>query len=89
MNIQQLEYIAAVDNLRHFAKAAEAFNKGIAQDKKALYSRLGLASIKLGKGDKTNAIAEIKEIVKDSREKDTDLLAEAGKTLIKYEKNNG
>lgn len=71
-----------------FAKAAEAFNKGIAQDKKALYSRLGLASIKLGKGDKTNAIAEIKEIVKDSREKDTDLLAEAGKTLIKYEKNN-
>ena len=71
-----------------FAKATEAFNKGIAADKKAIYSRLGLASVKLGKGDKAAAIAEIKEIVKDSREKDTDLLAEAGKTLVKYDKNN-
>lgn len=72
-----------------FAKATEAFNKGIALDaKKSFYSRLGLASVKLGKGDKTGAVAEIKDIVKDSREKDTDLLAEAGKTLVKYEKSN-
>ncbi|KQT15294.1 hypothetical protein ASG31_15300 [Chryseobacterium sp. Leaf404] len=71
-----------------FAKATEAFNKGIALDaKKSYYSRLGLASVKLGKGDKS-AVAEIKEIVKDSREKDTDLLAEAGKTLVKYDRSN-
>lgn len=72
-----------------FAKATEAFNKGVALDaKKSFYSRLGLASVKLGKGDKAGAVADIKTIVKDSREKDTDLLAEAGKTLVKYEKNN-
>jgi len=72
-----------------FAKATEAFNKGVALDaKKSFYSRLGLASVKLGKGDKAGAVADIKNIVKDSREKDTDLLAEAGKTLVKYEKNN-
>lgn len=71
-----------------FAKATEAFNKGVAlNEKKSYYSKLGLASVKLGKGDKS-AIAEIKEIVKDSREKDTDLLAEVGETLVKYEKFN-
>ena len=72
-----------------FAKATEAFNKGLALDaKKSFYSRLGLASVKLGKGDKASAIAEINAIVKDSREKDNDLLVEAGKTLVKYEKNS-
>lgn len=72
-----------------FAQATEAFNKGLALDaKKSFYSRLGLASVKLGKGDKAAAVAEINAIVKDSREKDPDLLAEAGKTLVKYDKSN-
>jgi hypothetical protein len=46
-----------------------------------------LASIKLGKGDKS-AIAEIQQIVKDSKEKDAEVLFRAGEALTLFEKNS-
>ena len=69
----------------NFAKAKEFFDKGIAADKKAYLSKIGLASIKLGKGDKSG-IADIQEIVKDSREKDSEVLYRAGEALTLFEK---
>ncbi|MCY0970329.1 tetratricopeptide repeat protein [Chryseobacterium wangxinyae] len=70
-----------------FAQATENFNKGLAVDKKGYLNRLGLATVKLGKGDKS-AISEIQEIVKDSREKDAEVLFRAAEALTLFEKNN-
>ena len=53
----------------NFDLAQENFNKGLALDPKSFLNKIGLASIKLGKGDKT-AIVEIQKIVIDSKEKD-------------------
>ncbi len=69
----------------NFDLAQESFNKGLAADSKSYLNKLGLASVKLGKGDKS-AIAEIQQIVKDSREKDAEVLFRAGEALTLFEK---
>lgn len=69
----------------NFDLAQESFNKGLAVDAKSYLNKLGLASVKLGKGDKS-AIAEIQQIVKDSREKDAEVLFRAGEALTLFEK---
>jgi tetratricopeptide (TPR) repeat protein len=70
-----------------FAAATENFNKGLAADKKSYLNQIGLATVKLGKGDK-NAVAEIQKIVTDSREKDAEVLFRAAEALTLFEKNN-
>ncbi|MDF2552926.1 MAG: hypothetical protein K0R77_2201 [Chryseobacterium sp.] len=70
-----------------FAQATENFNKGLAADNKSYLNKLGLATVKLGKGDKS-AIAEIQKIVTDSREKDAEVLFRAAEALTLFEKNN-
>lgn len=67
----------------NFDKAQENFNKGLAADKKSAINKIGLASVKLGKGDKS-AIAEIKEIVKDSRERDPEILYRAAEAITLF-----
>ncbi|TXF77805.1 tetratricopeptide repeat protein [Chryseobacterium sp.] len=71
----------------NFEKAAENFNKGLAVDKKSDLNKIGLATIKLGKGDKS-AIAEIQSVVKDTREKDPEILYRAAEALTMFENNN-
>jgi tetratricopeptide (TPR) repeat protein len=70
-----------------FAAASESFNKGLAADSKSYLNKLGLAAVKLGKGDKA-AVAEIQKIVSDSREKDAEVLFRAAEALTLFEKNN-
>ncbi|NIF03841.1 tetratricopeptide repeat protein [Chryseobacterium sp. Tr-659] len=70
-----------------YAKAVESFNKGLAADSKSYLNKIGLAAVKLGKGDK-NAIAEIQKVVTDSREKDAEVLFRAAEALTLFEKNN-
>jgi tetratricopeptide (TPR) repeat protein len=70
-----------------FAAATDSFNKGLAADSKSYLNKLGLATVKLGKGDK-NAIAEIQKIVTDSKEKDAEVLFRAAEALTLFEKNN-
>ncbi|AZB31756.1 tetratricopeptide repeat protein [Chryseobacterium balustinum] len=70
-----------------FAAATENFNKGLAADKKSYLNQIGLAAVKLGKGDKS-AIAEIQKVVTDSREKDAAVLFRAAEALTLFEKNN-
>lgn len=67
----------------NFDKAQENFNKGLAADKKSAINKIGLASVKLGKGDKS-AIAEIREIVKDSRERDPEILYRAAEAITMF-----
>ncbi|MGZ5284577.1 MAG: tetratricopeptide repeat protein, partial [Kaistella sp.] len=64
----------------NFEMAQENFNKGLAADKKSNLNKIGLASVKLGKGDKS-AIAEIQSIVKDARDKDAEVLYRAAEAL--------
>ncbi|ODM52421.1 tetratricopeptide repeat protein [Elizabethkingia meningoseptica] len=72
-----------------FDKAAEYFNKGVALDaKKSFFSRIGVASIKLGKGDKAGAVADFSQIAKDSREKDPEVLYRIGEALSLYPNHN-
>lgn len=71
----------------NFASAEEQFRKGLASDAKSHLNKIGLATIKLGKGDKT-AIAEIQKIVSDSRERDAEVLYRAGEALTMFEKYN-
>ncbi|RZJ67258.1 MAG: tetratricopeptide repeat protein [Flavobacterium sp.] len=70
-----------------FAQATESFNKGLAADSKSYLNKLGLATVKLGKGDKS-AVAEIQKVVTDSREKDAEVLFRAAEALTLFEKNN-
>jgi tetratricopeptide (TPR) repeat protein len=70
-----------------YAKASENFSKGLAADSKSYLNKIGLATIKLGKGDKS-AIAEIQGIVKDSKEKDAEVMFRAAEALTLFEKNN-
>jgi tetratricopeptide (TPR) repeat protein len=70
-----------------YAKAIENFNKGLAADGKSYLNKIGLAAVKLGKGDK-NAIAEIQKVVTDSREKDAEVLFRAAEALTLFEKNS-
>ena len=71
----------------NFKEAQDSFNKGLALDPKSYLNKIGLASVKLGKGDRS-AIAEIQQIVKDSNEKDAEVLFRAGEALTLFEKNN-
>jgi tetratricopeptide (TPR) repeat protein len=68
----------------NFDKAAEYFNKGVTLDKKAYLNRIGLATIKLGKGDRSG-IADIQSIVTDSREKDPEVLFRAAQALTMFD----
>ncbi len=70
-----------------FAAASDSFNKGLAKDSKSYLNKIGLAAVKLGKGDK-NAVSEIQKIVSDSREKDAEVLFRAAEALTLFEKNN-
>lgn len=67
----------------NFDVAQENFNKGLAADKKSNLNKIGLASVKLGKGDKS-ALAEIQNIVKDSRDKDAEVLYRAAEALTLF-----
>ncbi|WP_018675169.1 tetratricopeptide repeat protein [Riemerella columbina] len=71
----------------NFDKAKEYFDKGLAKDRRAYLDKIGLATIKLGKGNKA-AINEIKEIVEDSRGKDAEVLFRAGEALTMFENHN-
>lgn len=71
----------------NYEKAAEYFNKGLSVDSKSYLNKIGLASIKLGKGDKS-AIVDIQNIVKDSREKDAEVLYRAAEALTLNDKFN-
>ena len=67
----------------NFEKGTENFNKGMMADKKSYLNRVGLASVKLGKGDKS-AVTEIQNIVKDSKEKDAEVLYRAAEALTLF-----
>ncbi|OWK75324.1 hypothetical protein CBW16_07570, partial [Flavobacteriaceae bacterium JJC] len=67
----------------NFELAMENFNKGLAADKKSNLNKIGLASVKLGKGDKS-AVAEIQNIVKDARDKDSEVLYRAAEALTLF-----
>lgn len=69
----------------NFTIAADNFNKGIAADKKDFLNKIGLASIKLGKGD-ASGITDIQNIVKDSRERNPEVLYRAGEALTLFPK---
>ena len=71
-----------------FDKAKEAFDKGIALDSKSYLNKIGLASIKMGKGQKVSAINDLNQIAKDSREKDPEVLYRIGEALSMYENSN-
>ncbi|MDR2204833.1 MAG: hypothetical protein LBE36_01550 [Flavobacteriaceae bacterium] len=74
-------------NEPNFTAAAENFNQGLALDKKSFLNRIGLASVKLGKGDKSG-IADIQNIVTESKSKDAEVLFRAGEALTIFEKTN-
>ena len=67
----------------NFEKAQEDFNKGLEADKKSYLNKIGLASVKLGKGNKSG-VQEIQGIVKDSREKDAEVLYRAAEALTLF-----
>ncbi len=66
-------------------KAAEFFNKGLAAEGKNVLNKIGLASIKLGKGDKSG-ITEIQNLVGNS--KDPEVLFRAAEALTMFDKTN-
>lgn len=65
-------------------EAENQFKKGLAVNGKSYLNKIGLASIKLAKGDKS-AVAEIQRIVSDSREKDIEVLYRAAEALTMFE----
>lgn len=67
----------------NFELAQENFNKGLAADKKSNLNKIGLASVKLGRGDKSG-ITEIQNIVKDARDKDAEVLYRAAEALTLF-----
>ena len=71
----------------NFVEAQNYFNKGLAEDPKSFLNKIGLASVKLGKGDRS-AFNDIQQIVKDSKEKDAEVLFRAGEALVLFEKNS-
>ncbi|MDO5615038.1 MAG: hypothetical protein Q4G16_02525 [Cruoricaptor ignavus] len=70
----------------NFEEAEKQFQKGLSIDSKNNLNKIGLASIKLAKGDKS-AIAEIQKIVTDSKERDAEVLYRAAEALTKEENN--
>lgn len=72
----------------NFEKAKENFDKGLALDSKSYLNKIGLAAIKIGKGQKASAITDLTQIAKDSREKDPEVLYRIGEALSMYENSN-
>lgn len=72
----------------NFDKAKENFDKGLSIDPKNLLNKVGLASIKLGKGQKATALGELNQIAKDSKERDPEVLYRIGEALSMYSNNN-
>lgn len=70
-----------------FDKAKEYFDQGLAKDPKSFLNKIGLAAIKIGKGDKSG-MTDIQQIVKDSKEKDPEVLYRAAEALTIFEKNS-
>ena len=71
----------------NFELATENFNKGIATDKKNFLNKIGLASVKLGKGDKSG-ISDIQAIVTESKGKNSEVLYRAGEALTLFSKTS-
>ncbi|MEC5394866.1 tetratricopeptide repeat protein [Bergeyella sp. RCAD1439] len=71
----------------NFDVAEAEFKKGLAMDSKSYLNKIGLASIKIAKGDKSG-IADIQAVVSDSREKDAEVLFRAAEALTMFEKTN-
>lgn len=71
----------------NFEKAEEYFKKGLSIDGKSALNKIGIATVKLGRGD-NNAIAEIKKIADDTRGRDPEVLYRAGEALTMFGKNN-
>lgn len=70
-----------------FEQAEANFKKGLAVSSKSYLNKIGLASIKLAKGNKA-AVTEIQQIVSDSRERDAEVLYRAAEALTMFEDNN-
>lgn len=71
----------------NYDKAEEAFKKGLTVDNKNYLNKIGLASIKIAKGDKS-AVSEIQKVVSESREKDPEVLFRAAEALTMFENNS-
>lgn len=69
----------------NYEKATEYFQQGLAKDSKSVLNKIGLAAIKLGKGNKA-AVAEIQALVGNT--KDEEVLYRAGEALTMFENNN-
>jgi tetratricopeptide (TPR) repeat protein len=67
----------------NFEAALQNFNKGLEADKKSNLNKIGVASVNLGKGDKS-AIAEIQNVVNDSKDKDAEVLYRAAEALTLF-----
>ena len=67
-----------------FASAQQNFTKGLAKDPKSYLNKIGVASVKLGKGDKSG-ISDIQNIVKESKEKDAEVLYRAAEALTLFD----
>jgi len=67
-----------------FESAEEYFKKGLEVDRKSILNEIGLASIKVGKGDKSG-IAAIQKVVSDSKERDAEVLYRAAEALTMFE----
>jgi|GEM_PF-166391 len=75
-----------------FAKASEYFSQGLATSsnkKNVIMSRIGEASVKLGKGNKAAAIAEFTQIAKDAKRRDrAEVNYRIGEALTLYPNSN-
>ncbi|MCC2589716.1 tetratricopeptide repeat protein [Chryseobacterium sp. MFBS3-17] len=70
-----------------FVQAEQNFKKGLAADSKSYLNKIGMAAVKLGRGDKSG-ITDIQNVVKDSKEKDAEVLFRAGEALTMFENTN-
>lgn len=72
----------------NFELAKENFDRGLAIDSKSYLNKIGIATIKLGKGQKAAAITELTQVAKESKEKDAEVLYRIGEALTMFENNN-
>ncbi|MDW8296142.1 MAG: tetratricopeptide repeat protein [Raineya sp.] len=69
-------------------QAQAQFEKGLQADKKFALNEIGLAEVKLMKGDKAGAKAIIDEVIKKTKSKDYNVLLRAGEAYISHEAPN-
>ncbi|SDE66886.1 tetratricopeptide repeat protein [Riemerella columbipharyngis] len=86
-NYFYLGNVYITQNYPDLDKAKSYFQKGAEADKKPYLDMIGLASVKLGKGDKSG-LTDIQEIVQKSRGKDAEVLFRAGEALTLFPENN-